>query len=116
MKKLISLVAVIALTSVSSVYADAANGGTVFKKKGCTACHNPEKDQLAMGLGPSLKMISAAYKAAGGKDAMLAFMGGNDKPIVAPQKYSVMKPQVKGALKKATDAEKGDLADFILSH
>jgi len=115
MKKIVSIVITLALTATASVYADAAAGEHIYKKKGCSSCHHPTKDQLAMGMGPSYQQVSAKYKAAGGKAALVNFLAGKGKPIVAPAKFSTMKGQLR-TTKKLSDAQRGDLADFILSH
>jgi cytochrome c551/c552 len=114
MKK-ITLIALVLTFGAGSVFADTEAGQAIFKKKGCATCHDAEKDQLGMGLGPSLKQISAAYKAGGGKDALVVFFTGKGKAIVAPNKFAVMKGQLSNT-KKLSDAERGDLADFYLSH
>jgi len=43
------------------------------------------------------------------------FMKGEGEAIVAPEKFSTMKAQLK-ITKKLTDAQRGDLADYILSN
>lgn len=117
MKKLVTISLIVALAGVGALFADAAKGAKVYKKSGCASCHDPAKDQLGSGLGPSLKQISAAYKAAGGKDQLVEFLAKGKKKtaIVAPKKFGVMKAQLRKT-KKLSDAQRGDLADFILSH
>jgi cytochrome c551/c552 len=89
-------------------------GQQIFEKNACLSCHLPDVDQLARGMGPSIAMMSKAYKENGGKSALLAFLDGNDKPIVAPKKYKMMKPNLT-RLKKLSAQEKSDLADYMLS-
>jgi cytochrome c len=113
MKKVVSVVLTLAFAASASLYADAAAGEKLYKSKGCSSCHNPTKDQLASGLGPSYTMVSAAYK--GKKAALETFLNGKGEAIVAPEKFSTMKGQLK-ITKKLTDAQRGDLADFILTH
>jgi len=62
MKKFVSVVLSLAFAASASVYADAAAGEKLYKSKGCSSCHNPTKDQMASGLGPSYVQVSAAYK------------------------------------------------------
>lgn len=115
MKKLIGLSIIVAFVGVGSLHADSAAGEKLFKKKGCSACHNPTKDQLKSGLGPSLVMVSEAYKAADGKDGLTTFLLGKGKPIVAPKKFAIMRGQLSGT-KKMSDEERANLADYILSN
>ncbi len=111
MKKL--AIATLVSATVLAGGLSAADGKAIFTAKGCTACHNPTKDQTAMGLGPSLKQISAAYK--GNKGNLTAFLKGNDKPIVAPEKYATMKGQI--AMTKGLPAAELDaLVTFLLSN
>jgi cytochrome c551/c552 len=115
MKKLVSIVISMAFAASASLYADAKAGEALYKSKGCSSCHHPTKDQLANGMGPSYQMVSAAYKAKTGKAGIEAFLSGKGEAIVAPEKFSTMKGQLK-ITKKLTDAQRGDLADFILSN
>jgi cytochrome c551/c552 len=115
MKKIVTLALSLAFLATSSVYADKAAGEKLTKKKGCVACHNPIKDQLAAGMGPSWAMVSAAYKKGEGKAGIEKFFKGEGEAIVAPEKASIMKGQLK-ITKKFTDAEKGDVAEYILSN
>lgn len=112
MKKVLTAVIASALVSSAGLMAD---GAAVFGSKGCKACHHPTKDQLASGMGPSLQQVSAAYKANGGKAALETFLKGEGKAIVAPNKFSIMKGQL-GKTKGLNDADRGALADYILSN
>lgn len=115
MKKLIAISVIVAFAGLGAIFADAAAGAKIFKKKGCAACHDPAKDQLGSGKGPSLKMIADAYKADGGTDQLITFFNKGKKKtaIVAPKKFGVMKSQLK-RIKKMSDTEKSDLADFVM--
>lgn len=115
MRKLVSLVISLAFIATGALYADVAKGEKVYKAKGCSSCHHPTKDQMAQGMGPSYVMVAAAYKKDGGKDALLKFFEGKGEPKVAPEKFSTMKGQLRN-IKRLSDAEKSDLADFIMSH
>ena len=93
----------------------AADGGSLFATKACVACHQADKDQSAMGLGPSLKMIAAAYS--GNKEGLVKFLAADPsaKPIVKPELYAVMQGQQQ-MTKLMSDEERSALADYILSH
>jgi len=115
MKKVVSVIISLAFAASASLYADAKAGEKIYKSKGCSSCHNPTKDQLAAGLGPSFAMVAAAYKKGSGKDGLVKFLKGEGEAIVAPEKAATMKAQLK-ITKKLSDAERAGLADFILSH
>jgi cytochrome c len=111
MKKMVVSGIILAGFLASSVYAN--DGEKIFNKKGCKACHHPTKDQLSMGMGPSLQMVAKAYK---GKEAdLVAFFKGSDKPIVAPDKYPTMKGQLT-RFKGMSDTDLQSLATFISGH
>ena len=93
----------------------AEDGAKLFTSKACTACHHAEKDQTALGLGPSIKMIKEAYSAEGkgGAEAVAKFLNGEGKPIVKPELYPVMQGQV--ALTKAmTPEQRKALAEYLM--
>ncbi len=85
------------------------NGDTLFKAKGCSACHHPQKE----GVGPSLSKISKVYNK--DKSRLINFLKGKEKPIVEPQKFGIMSPQL-NTTKVMSDDELSALADFILNH
>lgn len=85
------------------------DGESIFKSKGCTACHQAAADTV----GPSLKKIASAYS--GKKEDLIKFFSGEGKPIVDPAKEAVMKPQIE-ITKKLSKEEKEALAEFILKH
>ena len=87
----------------------AADGGAIFKSKGCASCHQPNADTV----GPSLKKIAQAYD--GKKDQLVKFLKGEAQPIVDPAKFAIMKAQLT-TLKGLSDEELGALADFMLKH
>lgn len=110
MKKVTGIILSLAFIATGSLYADAAAGEKIFKKKGCSSCHDPKKDQLASGMGPSWQMVSAAYKKGPGKAGLIKFFNKDADPIVAPEKFSTMKGQLKNT-KKLSEGEQGDLAE-----
>lgn len=112
MKKVLAAVIASAMVTSAGLMAD---GAGVFASKGCKSCHHATKDQLNAGMGPSLAQVSAAYKANGGKANLEKFLKGEGQAIVAPKKFSVMKPQL-AKTKGLNDADRGALADFILTH
>ncbi|MGC9120646.1 MAG: c-type cytochrome, partial [Sulfurihydrogenibium sp.] len=85
------------------------DGESIFKSKGCTACHQAAADTV----GPALSKIAAAYK--GNKDGLIKFLSGEGKPIVDPAKEAIMKPNLE-VTKKLSKEEKEALADYILKH
>jgi cytochrome c len=106
MKKLVLSALSVAVLAASSF---AADGKALFQQKGCTACHQADKDTV----GPALKKIAAAYA---GKEAdLIKFLKGQGKAIVDPAKEAVMKPNL-NTTKAMKDDELKALAQFILSH
>lgn len=114
MKRLLPLVA-LSVTSMSfAAPAFAEDGAALMASKACTACHNAEKDQSMLGLGPSLKQIGAAY--ADNKDGLIKFLNADPtaKAIVKPELYPVMQGQQQVS-KTWTDEEKAAVADYMIS-
>lgn len=90
----------------------AADGKTLFTQKGCTACHDMNQDRAAMGLGPSIKMVSKAYK--GNKAGLISFLKGEGQPKIYPDKYPTMKGQI--AMTKTLPAADLDaIASYLIS-
>jgi len=85
------------------------NGKALFQQKGCTACHQSDKDSV----GPALKKIASAYK--GKESDLIKFLKGQEKSIVDPAKESVMKPNL-NTTKSMKDDELKALAKYILSN
>jgi len=109
MKKYIMILSIPLMVIAGNVYAE--DGGALFKKKGCTACHHPTNDQSAKGLGPSIAQIKAAY--GGNKAAMVNFLKGSGAPKVDKAKYPIMKAQL-ATIKSLSDAQLGALSDYML--
>ncbi|WP_457625913.1 c-type cytochrome [Persephonella sp.] len=107
MKKIMTA-AVLGL-AITTAGAMAADGGALFKSKGCAACHQASVDTV----GPSLKKIAQAYK--GKEGDLIKFLKGEAKPIVDPAKFGIMKPQL-NTTKAMSDDELKAMAEFILSH
>jgi len=106
MKKLVLSALSVAVLVAGSF---AADGKALFQQKGCTACHQADKDTV----GPALKKIAAAYK---GKEAdLIKFLKGQGKAIVDPAKAAIMMPNL-NTTKAMKDDELKALAQFILSH
>ena len=95
--------------AISVTGAMAADGGAIFKSKGCSTCHQVSVKTV----GPSLKQIAQAYK--GKEGDLIKFLKGEGKPIVDPAKFGIMKPQL-NTTKALSDDELKALADFIVSH
>ncbi|WP_293448540.1 c-type cytochrome [Persephonella sp.] len=107
MKKLMATAVLGLAVTVSG--AMAADGGALFKSKGCGACHQANVKTV----GPSLKEIAQAYK--GKEGELIKFLKGEAKPIVDPAKFGIMKPQL-NATKNMSDEELKAMAEFILNH
>ncbi|SNZ02448.1 cytochrome c [Persephonella hydrogeniphila] len=107
MKKIMTA-AVLGL-AITAAGAMAADGGALFKSKGCAACHQASVDTV----GPSLKKIAQAYK--GKEGDLVKFLKGEAKPIVDPAKFGIMKPQL-NTTKAMSDDELKAMAEFMLSH
>ncbi len=86
----------------------ASEGESIFKAKGCNACHKPDQDTP---MAPSLKTIQGKY--GGDVDAMIAFLKGQKEPIVWPDKAAIMKAQL-ARLKDLSDDQLRALAEYIL--
>jgi cytochrome c551/c552 len=85
------------------------DGESIFKSKGCAACHQPNADTV----GPGLNKIASVYK--GNKDELIKFLNGEGKAIVDPAKEAIMKPNLE-TTKKLSKEEKEALVEFILKH
>jgi cytochrome c551/c552 len=85
-------------------------GEEIFKSKGCIFCH---KQKSTSGTIPSLPELAKAYK--GEKEQLIRYFKGEAPPIIKPERAVTMKRQIEKT-KAMSDAERTDLADFILSH
>jgi len=89
---------------------DAAKGKELFASKTCASCHAPDKKVV----GPSIKDIAAKYSSVG--DIVTFLNGGSDAIVdTDPGQVAVMKGNIDGILKDISDAEKADMAAYILS-
>ncbi len=93
----------------------AEDGSALFASKACVACHHADKDQSAMGLGPSIKMIKEAYAAEGkgGAEGIAKFLKGEGTAIVKPDLYPIMQGQLT-LTKTWTDEERKAVADYLM--
>ncbi len=98
----------IVLTLLFSGLGFAADGRALFKSKGCEACHLPTDNTVA----PSLKEIAQAY--AGREDQLLRFLKEEAPAIVDPDRFAIMKAQLK-VLKGLSDKELKAIAEYIMS-
>ncbi|WP_457624583.1 c-type cytochrome [Persephonella sp.] len=89
--------------------AEHLDGEAIFKAKGCASCHQPSMDTV----GPSLKKIAQAYGS--DKQKLVQFLKGNGKPVVDPEKFGIMAPQL-NTTKSMSDKELSAMADYILGH
>ncbi|MDQ7056239.1 MAG: c-type cytochrome [Persephonella sp.] len=85
------------------------DGESIFKVKGCASCHQPDVDTV----GPSLKRIAQAYRSQ--SEQLTRFLKGQEKPIVDPSKFRVMKPQL-NVTKSMSDRELSDMVNYIMKH
>jgi cytochrome c551/c552 len=103
----LALMAVSFLLLISAViYAE--NGLSTFNKKGCKMCHSISNDANKM--GPSVTQIRKAYK--GNLKGLIGYLKGKGKPKLLPDKYSIMKTQLK-KLENLSGNKLRELAEFL---
>jgi cytochrome c len=83
-------------------------GKKLFKEKACASCHKEHTDLIS----PSLKEIAEVYVEKNGD--MFEFLRGNAKPIVDPNQFSRMKPNLV-TTKKMKKSELKKLIAYIYS-
>ena len=84
-------------------------GKELFEGTGnCFACHKPDQKIIA----PSLEDIANIYKEKNGD--MVAFLKGNDEPIVDPSQYEVMKTNF-AITRTMSDDELKALTAYVMS-
>jgi cytochrome c len=84
-------------------------GKEIFEGKGrCFACHKPDQKIV----GPSIREIAAIYKDKHGD--IVSFLKGNEKPLVDPEQFEVMKANFE-VTKTMTDDELEALETYIYS-
>ena len=88
----------------------AADGGgeATFHSLHCNICHKPDRRSA----GPSLSEIAKAYN--GQQELLAQYLKGQAEPLIDLGKQQVMKGQLKKT-KEISDAERGELAGYILS-
>ncbi len=84
----------------------AADGKTIFKKKGCGACHK----ETVNAVGPSVKHIAEVYK--GDVNKMIAYLKGEHPAIVDPKKEKMMARFLK-KLHGLSEGELHALAEYL---
>ncbi|WP_200762543.1 c-type cytochrome [Nitrosophilus alvini] len=85
------LVIVSLLICMASAQMDLTQKGKIlFEKYNCNICHKPKDD--AASIGPSLETIAIHYL--GNERQLVEFLKGNAKPIIDPQRFEIMKPQL----------------------
>jgi cytochrome c len=67
---------------------DKAAGEAIFTQRGCTMCHARDIDAI----GPSIRTISLRYS--GDENGLVAYLKGQAKPIVYPEREGMMRPQL----------------------
>ncbi|RAR71670.1 c-type cytochrome [Flavobacterium aciduliphilum] len=84
-------------------------GKEIFEGKGtCATCHKPDVKLV----GPSLKEIAKIYNEK--KASIATFLKGNEKPLVDPSQFEVMKANF-ALTKNFTDEERQALEAYVLS-
>ena len=112
MAKILTAILAFSLIAATALSIQAADEGQAFfEKRGCASCHNPTKDQVDMGLGPSVEQISGAYK--DDRDGLMSFLKGDGSPRVYPDQFSMMQGPLAG-LSTLPEEDLGKLADHIL--
>lgn len=92
----------------------ATEGEELWQQLECKTCHDPLKNQVDIGLGPSLAQISSYYT--DDEDALVTFLKGEGKPRIAPNNYMVMETQLAMILYGKPEENLRSLARFLLSH
>ncbi len=79
------------LASVAKAEFDlTTQGKRIFESLHCYICHAPRDDAAAV--GPSLETIAVHYL--GNERRLIEFLKGKAKPIIDPQRFFIMKPQL----------------------
>jgi cytochrome c551/c552 len=116
---LLCLIAVSMLAQETSV--ERNDPQHVYDERGCAACHDQTKDQRSLGLGPSWRQVSAAYK--GHPDELSKFLKGEAEarlestgdPKTDEESYTRMHGQII-SLKTLSDSERKALETFLIEH
>ncbi len=88
MKKLLVLSAMLVFVHAQMDLTD--RGKEIFFKYSCNICHAPTND--AASVGPSLETIAIHYL--GNERRLIDFLKGDARPIIDPQRFIIMKPQL----------------------
>jgi cytochrome c len=86
-----------------------AKGKKIFNGGICTACHDPKKKKI----GPTLKTIGKTYIKK--KKSIAKFLRGGVKPIVWPEKFVMMKPNIDDVTSKMPQGDLEALEAYITS-
>ena len=93
----------------SEAQTEVERGRELFEGSGnCFACHKPDQKII----GPSIMEIAKIYKEQSGD--IVAFLKGNEKPIVDPSQFEVMKTNF-SITKNMSDTELNALEAYIYS-
>ncbi len=88
MKKLVILTMLMAAAYAQMDLTE--RGKQIFLKYNCNICHAPKND--AARVGPSLETIAIHYL--GNERKLIDFLKGDANPIIEPQRFMIMKPQL----------------------
>lgn len=105
---LLTLIACGCLILGTMLWAADMGGEATFHSLKCYICHKPDRRSA----GPSLAEIAKAYS--GEEQRLAQYLKGESEPLVDLGKQRVMEGQLKKT-KEISDAERKDLAAYILS-
>jgi len=90
------------------LWAAKTGGEATFQSLRCNTCHKPDRRSA----GPSLPEIAKAYN--GQQQRLAQYLKGESEPLIDLGKGQVMERKLEKT-KEISDAERKDLADYILS-
>ena len=105
---LLSLIAYGCLMVGTMLWAGDTAGETTFHSLKCYICHKPDRRSA----GPSLPEIAKAYS--GQQQRLAQYFKGESEPLIDFGNRHLMEGKLEKT-KKIPDAERMDLADYILS-
>jgi cytochrome c551/c552 len=105
---LLTLITCGSLILGTMLWAADSGGEATFQSLKCHVCHKPDRKSA----GPSLSEIAKAYS--GQQQQLAQYLKGESEPLIDLGRRQVMKRNIKKT-KEISDAERNDLADYILS-
>jgi len=104
---LMTLIACGCLILATMLWAADTGGEATFQSLRCNTCHKPDRRSA----GPSLPEIAKAYS---GQQQLVQYLKGESEPLIDLGNRQLMKRKLEKT-KEISDAERRDLADYILS-